>query len=165
MRLARLFLYSAAIVLLFASVAKLISGFGHEKILLTIDPLTGFQFRNLFRIVGCIETAVAFLLIFNKQIWLSAGLVSWLATGFLVYRLGLVLVGYHKPCSCLGNLTDALHIPPQTADTAMKIILAYLLIGSYATLFWLWRQRGKAEGRMQNDEVKSAGRSEMGVGG
>jgi cbb3-type cytochrome oxidase subunit 3 len=34
-----------------------------------------------------------------------------------------------------------LHIPPQTADTAMKIILAYLLIGSYATLFWLWRQQ------------------------
>jgi len=26
----------------------------------------------------------------------------------------------------------------------MKIILAYLLIGSYATLFWLWRQRKKA---------------------
>jgi cbb3-type cytochrome oxidase subunit 3 len=26
----------------------------------------------------------------------------------------------------------------------MKIILAYLLIGSYATLFWLWRQHKKA---------------------
>jgi len=26
----------------------------------------------------------------------------------------------------------------------MKIILAYLLIGSYATLFWLWRQRKNA---------------------
>jgi cbb3-type cytochrome oxidase subunit 3 len=25
----------------------------------------------------------------------------------------------------------------------MKIILVYLLIGSYATLFWLWRQRKK----------------------
>jgi hypothetical protein len=25
----------------------------------------------------------------------------------------------------------------------MKIILAYLLLGSYATLFWLWRQRKK----------------------
>jgi hypothetical protein len=55
-----------------------------------------------------------------------------------------MLVGYHKPCSCLGNLTDALHIPPPMADTAMKIILAYLLIGSYATLFWLWRQRKKS---------------------
>jgi hypothetical protein len=46
-------------------------------------------------------------------------------------------------CPCLGNLTDALHITPQTADTAMKIILTYLLIGSYASLFWLWRQRNK----------------------
>jgi cbb3-type cytochrome oxidase subunit 3 len=27
---------------------------------------------------------------------------------------------------------------------AMKIILAYLLIGSYATLFWFWRQKRKA---------------------
>jgi cbb3-type cytochrome oxidase subunit 3 len=26
----------------------------------------------------------------------------------------------------------------------MKVILVYLLIGSYATLFWLWRQRKKA---------------------
>jgi len=34
----------------------------------------------------------------------------------------------------------------------MKIILAYLLLGSYATLFWLWRQRGNVEGRMKNAE-------------
>ena len=26
----------------------------------------------------------------------------------------------------------------------MKIVLAYLLIGSYATLIWLWRQHRKA---------------------
>jgi hypothetical protein len=70
-------------------------------------------------------------------------LVAWLATSLLAYRIGLVAVGYHRPCPCLGNLTDALHIPPQIADTAMKIILAYLLIGSYATLFWLWRQHRK----------------------
>jgi hypothetical protein len=69
--------------------------------------------------------------------------LAWLSTSFLIYRFGLVWAGYHKPCPCLGNLTDALHIPPQTADTAMKIILAYLLIGSYATLFWLWRQKWK----------------------
>jgi hypothetical protein len=41
-------------------------------------------------------------------------------------------VGYRKPYGCLGNLTDALHIPPHTGDVAMKSILAYLLIGSYA---------------------------------
>jgi hypothetical protein len=91
--------------------------------------ITGFQFLNLFRIVGGIEVAIALACIFSKRTWLPTGLLAWLATSFLAYRIGLVAVGYHRPCSCMGNLTDALHIPPQTADTAMKIILAYLLIG------------------------------------
>jgi hypothetical protein len=143
MKIMRLFLYSAAIVLLLTAIAKFISSAGHVKILLRFDPLTEFQFRNLFRIAGSIEIAVALACIFSKRAWLSAGLVAWLSTSFLAYRIGLVLLGWHRPCSCLGNLTDALHIPPQTADTAMKIILAYLLIGSYTTLFWLWRQKRK----------------------
>jgi hypothetical protein len=40
----------------------------------------------------------------------------------------------------LGRFADPLHIPPQIADTAMKIILMYLLLGGYATMLWLWRQ-------------------------
>jgi len=140
MKIVRWFLYSAATVLLLTAAAKLISSFGHGTILQTRDPLTGFQFQDLFRIVGGIEIVVALVCIFSKRTWLPAGLVAWLATSFLAYRIGLTAVGYHRPCSCMGNLTDALHIPPQTADTIMKIILAYLLLGSYATLFWLWRQ-------------------------
>ena len=165
MKIARWFVYSAAVVLLLTATAKFVSSTGNGKILLAADPLTGFQFSNLFRIVGGIEVAVALVCIFSKRIRLPAGLVAWLATSFLAYRIGLVLVGWHKSCSCMGNLTDTLHILPQTADTAMKIILAYLLLGSYATLFWLWRRRGKAEGRMRNEVVKSAGSSELGVGG
>ena len=141
MRIYRVFFYSAAVLLSLTAAAKLISSTGHGKILLQVDPLTGFQFKNLFRIVAGIESVVVLVCIFSKRTWLPAGLVAWLATSFLVYRIGLVAVGWQRPCSCMGNLTDALHIPPQTADTAMKIILAYLLIGSYTTLFWLWRQR------------------------
>jgi hypothetical protein len=92
-------------------------------------------------VVGVLELTVAGVCLFGKAQVFAMAIVAWLATSFLIYRIGLVLVGYHKPCSCLGNLTDALHIPPQIADTVMKIILAYLLIGSYGTLFWLWRQR------------------------
>jgi hypothetical protein len=55
---------------------------------------------------------------------------------FLVYRLGLILVHYHKPCSCLGHLSDALHISPNAVNIAMKIVLEYLLLGSFAMLFW-----------------------------
>ena len=97
----------------------------------------------MFCIAGIIELAVAYICLFTKNISLQAGLVAVLSTNFLLYRFGLWLVGWHSPCLCLGNLTDALHISPETADTAMKIVLAYLLIGSYATLFWLWKEKKK----------------------
>jgi hypothetical protein len=136
-----IFIYIAGTMLFITAVAKFVSSAGSARILQNPDPILGISFRHVFWIVGAFELFVALVCFFSKQISLGAGLVAWLSTSFLFYRLGLVLIGYHRPCSCLGNLTDALHIPPQAADTAMKIILAYLLIGSYATLFWLWRQK------------------------
>jgi hypothetical protein len=141
MKIARWFLCSAAVVLLVTAISKLISSFGHGAILHTNDPLAGLQFQDLFRIVGGIEVAVALACIFCRRLWFSGSLLAWLAACFLGYRIALILLHYNRPCSCMGNLTDALHISPQTADTAMKIILAYLLIGSYTALFWLWRQK------------------------
>jgi hypothetical protein len=138
------FLYSSAAILLFLGIAKLISSVGAAGVLSAEDPLTEFSFKSLFRIVGGVELVVALVCILSKRIWVSMSLLAWLATSIVAYRFYLFSIAYNKPCSCLGNLTDALHISPQTADTAMKIILAYLLIGSYGSLFWLWRQRKKA---------------------
>lgn len=143
-RLISTFIYSAGTLLTITAIAKFISSVGSVRILQYADPILASSFKHLFWLVGTIELIISLVCFFSKRIWLPAGLIAWLATSFLAYRIGLVLVGWHKPCSCLGNLTDSLHIPPQTADTAMKIILAYLLLGSYATLFWLWRQRKKA---------------------
>ena len=143
MNLKKVYVHSVGALLLTASTAKIVSSFGNASILQTCDPVTGFHFLNLFRIVATIELIIALVCFFGKQSMLSVGLVAWLSSSFLAYRIFLKLAGYHRPCSCMGNLTDALHIPPQTADTAMKIILAYLLLGSYAALFWLWRQKRK----------------------
>lgn len=143
-RAIRCFSFIAALLLFGAACAKLISSFGGGRILQYPDPILGIPFWQIFWLSGILELAVASICFFAKRVELKSGLVAWLATSFLLYRLGLMWIGYSKPCSCLGNLTDALHIPPQTADTAMKIILAYLLIGSYASLFWLWRQRQMA---------------------
>jgi len=136
----RLFIYSAGTLLLMTGVAKLISSHGTARILQNQDPILKMSFQRLFQIVGSIELAVASFCYFGRRLQLQTALVGWLATGFLIYRMGLNWVGYDKPCGCLGNLTDALRITPQTADTMMKITLAYLLIGSYGALFWLWRQ-------------------------
>src|ERR1035437_71226 len=138
------FLLLAAVVLLTPGLAKAWSAFDGATILMTLDPILGIQIRHLMLTVGVLELIIASICLFGKSQKLKLGLIAWLTTSFVLYRLGLGWMGWQKPCSCMGNLTDALHIPPQTADTVMKIILAYLLIGSYASLFWLWRQKRKA---------------------
>ena len=135
-----LFRLSAAAILTITGAAKVWSAFGSAGILKNIDPILGLQFGRFIFSVGVLEFVVAGVCLLASPQIISAGIIAWFATILLVYRLGLWWIGWHRPCSCLGNLTDAIHIPPQTADTAMKIILAYLLIGSYGTLFWLWRQ-------------------------
>lgn len=142
-KIIRAFIHSGGVLLLATSIAKLISASGTARILQNPDPILFIPFRYVFLIVGVLELIIAIVCFWGKQVGLQVSLVAWLATNVIFYRLGLLCVGYNKPCPCLGNLTDALHIPPQIADTAMKIILAYLLIGSYATLFWLWRQGKK----------------------
>jgi hypothetical protein len=138
-----LFVYSTGVLLLFTAAAKLVSGFGDARVLQLPDPVFGIQFRYLFWAVGGIEWAVVMVCLFGKQLKLKVFLIAWLATMFVIYRLGLNWVGYFRPCHCLGTLTDSLGISPQAADKAMKIVVAYLFIGSYATLFWFWRQRKK----------------------
>ena len=135
------FNFSAGVILLITGTAKILNALGHAPILQRVDPIFPIQFNHLMLLAGFLELLVACICFINKFRILGHIVTAWLATSFLIYRVGLWAVGWHKPCSCLGNLTDALHISPHTADTVMKIILAYLLIGSYASLFWLWRQR------------------------
>ena len=136
----KIFLFSARVLLSITGCAKIWSSFGAAKVLELSEPVFNFEFRHLLMAVGFIELGVAAVCLLSKNYKLTSILTLWLATNFVVYRFSLMWVGYHKPCPCLGNLTDALHISPHTADTAMKIILGYLLLGSYGTLFWLWRQ-------------------------
>ena len=143
-KLISVFICSAGVLLLATAIAKLVSAGGSARILQYPDPILEISFRNVFWIVGITELIIAFVCFLGKRLGLQSVLVAWLATSFLAYRLGLWWSGWQRPCSCLGNLVDAIHISPQVADNVMKGVLTYLLIGSYATLFWLWKQRKKA---------------------
>lgn len=142
-KLFRFFVASAGGLLLITSAAKIISSMGTAEVLQLNDPILLVTFRHLFWFVGTIELIVAIVCFSTYKMEFKISLLAWIATNFLYYRTGLLLLGYHKPCSCLGNFTEVLHIPEQTADAAMKIIFTYLLIGSYAILLWLWRQNKK----------------------
>jgi hypothetical protein len=89
-------------------------------------------------VAGILELMLAaFCSLSNARI-ISIMLVAFLSELLMVYRLGLWWIGWHRGCSCLGNLTDAIRVSPQLADEVMKGVLAYLLVGSYGILFHQW---------------------------
>lgn len=137
------FIASVVVILIVSGFAKMLSHFSSTKLLATPDPITGLSFGNLMLAAGVVEVVIAGVCLGNKSRLLSLALIAWLATSLVIYRLGLWWMGWKKPCNCLGNLTDALQISPQTADMGMKITLMYMLIGSYTALFFFWR---KSEG-------------------
>lgn len=143
-KLLRSFIVSAGILLLATGLMKLVTSIGQAPLLTKPDPIFGITFRRLFWFVGAFEMGVALSCFINNRPIFQASLVAWLSSGFGVYRLGLLWIGYRKPCPCMGNFTDTLHIAPQTADVAMRIVLSYLLVGSYCVLCWLWNQKRKS---------------------
>lgn len=141
MRLIRLFLYSAGMIFLIVAVAKIISGAGGSRILALPDPIVQIPYRYLLLLAGLLELVVALVCLRGKDLILKAWAVAWIASIVGIYRLGLLSIHYVTPCSCLGTFTASLNVKPETADLTMKAILIYLLLGSYTTLLWLWRQR------------------------
>lgn len=121
--------------------AKALSAIGSARLLDDSDPIIGIPFRQLLLLVGLVELFIAFFCLFTDKRRFSLVAVAWISTNFLAYRLSLWLMGWHRPCHCLGNLTAMLHISHRLADNIMKVVLAYLLIGSYATLIWQRRRR------------------------
>ena len=121
-------------LLAITGIAKVWSGLGNSKFLAVVDPIIGIKFGTLMLVVGVAEIVIAGVCFFRKRQTLALGLVAWMSTNFVVYRLGLWWMDWKKPCSCLGNLTDAVHISPQLADNIMKVVLAFLLVGSCGLL-------------------------------
>lgn len=144
--LGKAFVFAACALFTITGLAKIVAGLGDAKFLTVVDPILGLKFGQLMLLVGVVEIVIALVCIFSKRQTLALGLVAWMSTNFVVYRLGLYWMNWQKPCSCLGNLTDAIHIRPETADNIMKVLLAYLLIGSYGLLIWQWRQRKQLGG-------------------
>ena len=142
------FIHSAATILIVTGAAKVWTAFGGVRLLTMADPIVGMPFKYLMLSVGMAEVAIALVCFFSKRQTLALGLVAWISTNFVVYRLGLWLMNWHRPCNCLGNLTDALHISPQVANNIMKVVLAYLLIGSYGLLIWQWRRQRATENQL-----------------
>lgn len=153
-RVVRWFAISSGVILAVTGVAKLVSTFGAAGILAHDDPILGMSFRHLMLIAGAAECVIASVCFVPRFSTVAVVLTGYLGSLLLLYRMGLVWMDWSRPCPCLGNLTDALHISPAAADTAVKCMLAYLLVGSYSLMFWMWQQR--RSGQMRSGPRASA---------
>lgn len=134
------FLPAAGTLLAFLGMLKVWSWLSSNSTSVVIDPVTGINSGILTLSIGLVEIAVAAVCLLTNKARLAILLVAWLATNLVVYRAGLWWMGWQRPCSCLGYLSDALRISPPAADFLSLIILAFLFIGSYGWLFWQWRR-------------------------
>jgi len=141
---ARVFVYSVGGILFFTAIAKFISAFGKEPVLRSFEPVSHLTFRTVFLIFGLVELMAAWYCISSPSKSRRLWLIGNFGTFFLVYRLGLKWMDYHMPCRCIGSLTDMLNISPNTADSVMKLIAAYMVIGGYGILLWSKVQRNES---------------------
>ena len=135
-KIATWFACTSGVILSVTGLAKIPSVFGSQQILDLPDPLFAITFRHLLFLIGSLELIVSGICFGRMRIMLKLGLVAWLGSFFLLYRIGLLCIGWKRPCPCLGGLYDAIHLSPQIASVITNLLLIYLLGGSYSVLWF-----------------------------
>ena len=132
------FILSAGGILMAAAVERFLVVAGNAQVLDLPEPVMGIPLRYSVLLVGALELAVALICLFGRQTGLQLGWLAWLATNYFVYRIGLLAMGYHWQGTCIGSLTDPLHLARGTVGMIVSFLPVYLLLGSYAALGQLW---------------------------
>lgn len=124
-------------ILAVTAVLKLAAATGEARILAQADPLLAvFSNRRMMVLAALIEGFVVALILWERDRLRQAALVAWIGTVFLAYRLGLWWIGHEGSCPCLGNVTHSIGLSPSMEDLGVKILLGYLLLGSYSVVAW-----------------------------
>jgi hypothetical protein len=84
------FVLTAGTILAITGLAKIWTGLGNSKFLTVVDPIIGIRFGQLMLLVGVAEIVIALVCFFSKRQTLALGLVAWMSTNFVVYRLALL---------------------------------------------------------------------------
>ena len=138
MKWTKLFIYSGGMILLVAAMERFVIIVSSLPVLMLPDPMLGFPLRYAALIVGGIELVVALICLFGKNTGLQIGWLTWLAANFIVFRIGLSWMHCHPQATCIGSLTDPLHLSRGIAGVIWALLPIYLALGSYTALIRLW---------------------------
>ena len=123
------FLLSGGLVFGVTAAAKVLSSMGHVALLDAIDPVFGVRYRILFAGVGAVEACVAVACVVWRNVVGRLGVIAWMTSNIVVYRIGLWWMEYKGHCRCLGTYTDNIGVSEQHAEAALVSAVWYCGIG------------------------------------
>jgi hypothetical protein len=145
MKWIRYFILSSGAILLAAALTCFLIAADSAQVMSLPEPVLGIPLRYAVLAVGAFELVVALFCLFGKRVGLQAGWLAWLATNYMVYRIGLFTMHCHPQATCIGSLTDPLHLSLGTMGILIGFLPFYLLLGSYAAVIWLWLEGRRAK--------------------
>ena len=124
-----IFIFGAALILSVTGVAKLLSAFFANDVLLNQDhvlfPATN---QSVYFWAGVCECIGTVYLLNEKSKAPRFFFLTSLGTLFGAYRAGLFWIG-EKTCGCLGSMADWLSLPEWAVNASMNLAVAYLTLG------------------------------------
>ena len=146
-RLQPYYLTAGAVILFCAAAMNLLGAGGLAPVLNQPDALLqftdklGISNRWVMILKAVLELlASGFLLMGNS---LKLGLMAWLATSLITYRIGLMWVGAPVYSDCIGNLVGWFTISPRILGLISSFFLVAMFVGSYAFLLLNWLKARK----------------------
>jgi DNA-directed RNA polymerase subunit RPC12/RpoP len=134
----KFFIPAAGAILLAAALCRFLIAAGHAQVMTLPDPMLGIPLRDAVVAVGVFELVVALICLFGKRIGLQLGWLAWLGTNYVVIWIGLLTMHIHPQATCIGSLTDPLHLSRGITGYAFALIPFGLALGSYAAVVSLW---------------------------
>jgi hypothetical protein len=134
------FILSAGGILLAAAAIRFLIAAGDAPALALPEPMLGIPLRHAVLAVGGVEAMVALYCLFGRQIVLQVTWLTWLSAVYMVCRICLIFVRIHPQATCIGSLTDPLHLLRGMPGLIVTCVLFSLLLGSCVAsvnLMWL----------------------------
>jgi len=152
----KFFIRSAGALLLAAALIRFLIAAGSDEALSMPEPMLGLPIRYAVLLVGGFELLVALVCLFGRRLGLKLVSLALATVIYLFYWIGLFMMHCHPQTTCIGSLTDPLRLAHGTIGIISEFLPAYLALGSYSALLWLFIVKPMLNRRQQllNESLK-----------